>query len=195
MIHNKILWEIILVFLNYYIYPLSYAIIINDHRLLQGDGQMDGLYANIKTGHTTKKDTRIGIIIAVLICLSVVVISSVVWFLGYRGRFTKFVGKLSASTTYAYDNESLTATVDGRTYKVSAENMYGIFGYLSLNNSGRESDKVPAGEPVTLDYGNGSRMELWDLPQTAIIICSYNLPIQKERFIPISVTKRLWIRW
>lgn len=124
---------------------------------------MDGLYANININHKTKKDMRIGILVTVLICLAIVMIASIIWFLGYHGRFTKFVGRLSASTTYAYNNDCLTATVDGKTFKVSAENMYGIFGYLSLNNSGRESKKVPEGDPVTLDYGNGTLLKLWDL--------------------------------
>lgn len=124
---------------------------------------MDGIYANIRINHSTKKDTRIWIIVTALIFLFAFMLISIVWFLGYHGRFTKFVGKLSASTTYAYDNDSLTAEVNGETYRVSADNMYGIFGYLSLNNSGRESNKIPEGEPVTLDYGNGTIMKLWDI--------------------------------
>ena len=123
---------------------------------------MESLYANIKIEHNSQKDTMIRTIIAVLICLFLFMTASIIWFLGYHGRFTKFVGSLSDSTTYAYDNNSLTATVNGKTFHVSAENMYGIFGYLSLNNSGRESSRIPEGEPVTLDYGNGSTLELWD---------------------------------
>ena len=125
---------------------------------------MDGLYANVRIEPKTRRDTWIWVIMAALGVLFAGVIVSTVWFLGYHGRFTKFVGNLSASTTYAYNNDSLTATIDGKTFRVSDDNMYGLFGYLSLNNSGRESGKVPEGEPVTLDYGDGSMLELWDIP-------------------------------
>ena len=125
---------------------------------------MGGLYENVKKDRKTGKDSRIWITLAVLVCAIAVVAASVVWFLGYHGRFTEFVGKLSASTTYASKNGGLIATVDGKTYKVSEENMYGIFAYISLNKSGRESKKAPEGEPVILDYGNGMMLKLWDMP-------------------------------
>lgn len=124
---------------------------------------MGGMYENITRDRKREKDTRMWIMVGALVCVCAVVAASVVWFLGYQGRFTEFVGKLSASTTYAFKNDGLTATVDGRTYKVSEENMYGIYAYLSLNKSGRESRRVPEGEPVVLDYGNGTMLKLWDI--------------------------------
>lgn len=124
---------------------------------------MDGLYANVRLEHRTKRDTRIWVLTAAMGILFAVVIASVVWFLGYHGRFSRFVGNLSASTTYAYNNDSLTATVEGRSFKVSDENMYGIFGYLSMSKSGRESRNVPEGEAVVLDYGDGTILELRDV--------------------------------
>ena len=125
---------------------------------------MNGLYANIKKNDQKHKDTLFWSIVALVLCLTAIVIASVVWFLGYHGRFTDFVGNLSASTTYAYKNDCLIAKAGGKTYKVSEENMYGIYAYLSLNKSGRESKKIPEGEPVELDYGNNTMLRLWDIP-------------------------------
>jgi len=125
---------------------------------------MGGLYERVRREHRAGKDRRIWVATAVLVCVTAAVIASVVWFLGYHGRFSAFVGKLSASTTYAYKNDGLIATVNGKSFQVSEENMYGIYAYISLNKSGRESKKVPEGEPVTLDYGNGTMLRLWDIP-------------------------------
>lgn len=125
---------------------------------------MEGLYANIRSERKTRSDGRFWSIVAVTACLFAAVVISVVWVMGYHSRFTKFVSGLSDSTTYAYNNDSLTAEIDGKRFRVSEENMYGIFGYLSLSKSGRESTKAPDGESVKLDYGNGTTLELWDMP-------------------------------
>lgn len=125
---------------------------------------MSGLYEKIKRDNKKEKDTRLWAMVGILIAVVAVVIVSVVWFLGYHGRFTRFVGNLSGSTAYAHKNDCLIAEVKGRKFKISEENMYGIYAYLSLNKSGRESKKPPEGEAVTLDYGNGCLLRLWDMP-------------------------------
>lgn len=124
---------------------------------------MDGLYANVRLEHRTRRDAQIWVLSVAMGVFFAVMFASVVWFLGYHGRFSRFVGNLSASTTYAYNNDSLTATVEGRSFRVSDENMYGIFGYISMSKSGRESRNVPEGEAVVLDYGDGTVLELRDV--------------------------------
>lgn len=125
---------------------------------------MNDLYAKVKKNDNyTKKDMRFLIAIVLVFCLVIAMVAFAVWFLGYQRRFSDFVGKLSDSTTYAYNNDSLTAKIDGKSIKVSEENMYGIFAYLSLNKSGKESRRRPEGEPVELDYGNGAILKLWNM--------------------------------
>ncbi len=125
---------------------------------------MSGLYEKIKKDTKKEKDTRFWLMVVMLVAVVAVAAASVVWFLGYHGRFTRFVGQLSGSTTYACKNDCLIAEVKGKKYRVSEENMYGLYAYLSLSKSGRESRRVPEGEPVTLDYGNGVTLKLWDMP-------------------------------
>lgn len=125
---------------------------------------MSGLYEKIKKDTKKEKDTRFWLMVAMLVAVVAVAAASVVWFLGYHGRFTRFVGQLSGSTTYACKNDCLIAEVNGKKYRVSEENMYGLYAYLSLSKSGRESRRVPEGEPVKLDYGNGVTLKLWDMP-------------------------------
>lgn len=127
-------------------------------------GNMDGLYANIRKDRKGNRDVSLVAIIMAILVIAVVVLVAVTWCMGYRRRFNVFVGNLSNSTTYAYEHESLTARIDGRLYKISEENMYGIFAYIALNKSGRESREIPEGEPVALEYGDGSVLRLWDRP-------------------------------
>lgn len=126
---------------------------------------MDGLYENIKKDRKTGRDMPLTVIIAVFVVLAAAVLIVGGWYIGYGRRFMNFVSDLSNSTTYAYEHESLTASIDGRKYQVSAENMYGIYSYISLNKSGRESGKIPEGEPVVLEYGDGAILRLWDQPE------------------------------
>lgn len=125
---------------------------------------MDGLYANIRKDTKKERDLTLTVIIVIVLLLAVAVLVAGIWYLGYGRRFKVFVSNLSNSTTYAYENESLTAEVNGSRYQISADNMYGIYSYIALNKSGRESRKIPAGEPVVLAYGDGSVLRLWDQP-------------------------------
>lgn len=143
---------------------ICYTIKSNTGNIMEKGADMNGLYANIKREKQKSKDKVLWSLLALVLCLTAIAIASVVWFLGYHGRFTDFVGNLSASTTYAYKNDCLIAKVNGRTFKLSEDNMYGIYAYLSLNKSGRESKKIPEGEPVELDYGNNTTLRLWDIP-------------------------------
>lgn len=125
---------------------------------------MDGLYENLKKDAKTERDMSMTVIVAGLLLLAVVVGTAAFWYMGHNRRFMVFVSNLSNSTAYAYENESLTAEVDGRLYKISPDNMYGIYSYIALNKSGKESRNIPEGEPVVLAYGDGSVLQLWNQP-------------------------------
>ncbi len=136
--------------------------------LLQKRGMevnMNGLYDSI-----TKKNTKppfdipLTAIITLLPLSALAMLISVIFLMNCNRRFLAFVSDLSNSTTYAYQHESLTAMADGCSYKISGKNMYGIYTYIAMGKSGRESKKTPDGEPVVLSYGDGSTLKLWDLP-------------------------------
>ena len=138
---------------------------------------MDDLYANIRKNVKTGHDKALTVVIAGILVVAAVVLTVGVWCVGYNMRFKVFVKNLSNSTTYAYENESLIAEMDGRHYKISADNMYGIYSYITFNKSGRESRKIPEGEPVVLSYGDGSVLKLWDQPD-AQRVNGYSLFLQ-----------------
>lgn len=106
---------------------------------------MSAFYELVNREEKRSRDTRMWILTGALIAVMLAAGASVVWFMGYHGRFTDFVGGLSGSTTYARRHDSLIAQVNSRKLRVSEENMYGIYAYLSLSKSGRESRKIPDG--------------------------------------------------
>lgn len=125
---------------------------------------MEGFYGRIKENPKTSYDIPLITIITSLLLVSTTLFLSVIYLMGCNRRFLAFISDLSNSTTYAYEHESLIADIDNRIYRVSDKNMYGIFAYIAYSKSGRETRKLPDGNPIILDYGDGSVLKLWDLP-------------------------------
>lgn len=103
--------------------------------------------------------------LGLLACLLIiaVVIGLIAWAYWYQMRFRAFVRDLSDSTVYAYEHDCLRAEVDGQSVQVSAEYAYAIYADISTAGPGRidtAPDEAPA---AVLDYGDGSRMEVWSV--------------------------------
>ena len=89
---------------------------------------------------------------------------SAVWFGGARPRFFRFLGGLSNATVYAYENNSLHASVQGRELRVSGENVYGIYNYISAVGPDTEKRSEPKSQAdLLLDYGDGSLLRAWEV--------------------------------
>lgn len=113
-----------------------------------------------------RKSRRNGpLIIAAAVCMAVIltVFGLLAWSIRYHWRFQRFIGGLSNSTTYAYDSNSLMAQVDGARLCISGENTYHIYSYIISGGMGRVVRTLPEEEGVLLDYGDGTRLRLWDV--------------------------------
>ena len=130
---------------------------------------MADLYQHVRGASEEKpagRRRRPGFVI-LLVCIGAAVAAvavSAVWFGGARPRFYKFVGGLSNATIYAYEHDSLHASVQGRELRVSGENAYGIYNYLSAlgpDTEKRSEPKIQA--DVLLDYGDGSLLRVWEV--------------------------------
>lgn len=127
---------------------------------------MAGLYQQIRRNDGRRKRSARGT--AVLVgCVAVflaVVVASVIWFGGARVRFYRFVGMLSNSTVYAYENDSLRASGQGCDLRLSDENIYGLYNYITAIGQDTEKLTVPKEDPdLVLDYGNGAVMYVWEV--------------------------------
>lgn len=122
------------------------------------------MYDKVNRDNKAKKDTKFTMIITIIIVIALIIIASFAWSFGFRYRFSHFLEKFAECNSYSEKEDSLTVELDGKIYKVTDDNRQGIFNYIVLNNSGKESKKLPEEEPLVLDYGNGAVIKLWKVP-------------------------------
>ena len=122
------------------------------------------MYDKVNKDKKEKRDTKFTMTITFIIVIALVIIASFAWSFGFRYRFSHFLEKFAECNSYSEKEDSLTVEMDGKIYKVTDGNRQGIFNYIVLNNSGKESKKLPEEEPLVLDYGNGAVIKLWKVP-------------------------------
>lgn len=125
------------------------------------------MYEKVKSRHKRhgKIELPIFLCLAVVVVVLVGIILSIARFAGTYPRYWDFVSELSASTSYSYDHASFKVQAAGsEKKKVSAEAAYGIYTYLGQHGPGEEKKSIPETDcDVVMEYGDGSRMLLWDL--------------------------------
>ena len=76
-------------------------------------------------------------------------------------QYRQMIADLSKSTSYAYQENSATAVLNGKERMVSGEKLHDIYALLA-NSRGRKMQKRPSTEPIIrIDYGNGAYLEFW----------------------------------
>ena len=84
---------------------------------------------------------------------------------GYKTRVREFRFRLNHSTIYAYNNDCLRADVEGKTVRITGEHAYDVYQFMAVRSLGANALFVPRAAPdVTLTYGDGAVMELWEDP-------------------------------
>lgn len=126
---------------------------------------MSEMYEFVQNSKNKRKGKRrVEWKITALIALAVVilaVIGGLIWSKMTAGqRFSKFCGKLSESTTYAYDHDSAAVGDAEGEYKLTGENLYELYQCVCVYGPGRERRSVPKGDGVTVTYGNGASLKL-----------------------------------
>ena len=124
---------------------------------------MPDFYDMVTPPEKRKNSSREKLILSILLAL--VVLLSVGFVLvrlaGYKTRVREFRAQLSESTVYAYENDCLRAEINGQSIRVTGEHAYDIYQFMSVRSLGRNTLFTPSGEPATLDYGDGSVLQMW----------------------------------
>lgn len=122
------------------------------------------LYDYILPENQRRRRTEVALPVAVAIValLFALFIGFIVWSCYSELRFRGYVSDLSNSTVYAYNGDGLTVTYGDVTYVVEGDGVYSFYTLVVGMGSGQVHRSVPAEEPeLTLDYGNGSYVQLW----------------------------------
>ena len=127
-----------------------------------GVPEMYEFVQNSKTRRKGKRrrDWKIGVMIAVAVIILAVIGGLLWWKLTAGQRFSKFCGKLSESTTYAYEHNAAAVEDADGTYRLTTENLYELYQCVCVYGPGKESCSAPEGDGLTVTYGNGAELKL-----------------------------------
>ena len=83
----------------------------------------------------------------------------------YLSSFQTFVSELSDATVYAFQDEGIQVTDrEGERYSVRGKAIYVPYSLISQAGPGQPQRTPPDQACVTLEYGDGSRLQLWEVP-------------------------------
>ena len=124
---------------------------------------MADFYDMVTPPEKRRRASREKVIVSIILALVFLLVIGFLLFrlAGYKGRVREFRSELSNSTIYAYDHDSLRADIDGQAIRITGEHAYDIYQFMSVRSLGRNALFTPKTEPVTLDYGDGSVLEMW----------------------------------
>lgn len=109
-----------------------------------------------------QRDWGLSIPVIIVVVLLSAIIISIIWLAGTYPRYWKYVGKLSDSTYYSYQNESLKVYVDEEQIPVNKDNAYYVFEYLSSNGIGKRRKEIPDKVcDIRIEYGDGASLSCW----------------------------------
>ncbi len=104
---------------------------------------------------------------AVLTAAAVLIGSGVALYMTMRKGFQDMLGELSTATVHAYTVSGVAVTDGEDRYTLTGQDAYLPFNVLANAGMGRIEGELPQeGEPLTLDYGKGVTLRLWDVPIT-----------------------------
>ena len=124
------------------------------------------LYDKVRPQANQRRHWKLPVLAGICVCILGMAAGLGIWAVQYHKDYMDFVAKLSEGTNYAYEHNCLRAEVDGEQLRISGENAYYIYTYITVYGSGKvERRAMEEADSVLLDYGNGMSLRLWDLPK------------------------------
>jgi hypothetical protein len=122
-------------------------------------------FAKLKTPKL-KRDFLLPTVIVLALIVLVATGAPAVYAGWYQLHYRDFVGSISNSTYYAYQNNCLYALQDGEEVLVTGEHNYLLYGIIT-EEPGKLLKSVPEREAdIVLYYGDGGVLELWNVELT-----------------------------
>lgn len=84
----------------------------------------------------------------------------------YKRLYWDYVGELSKSTVYAFNNHGVTVTVEEEIYEITGNKVYVFYNRLSNADFGRmQTGFSKDAESLKVDFGDGSSLSIWQAPR------------------------------
>ena len=124
-----------------------------------------GLYDAVDrggAGRKKEKTFRRPLLIAAAVFAAVIALG--VWACRYQLQYRACFSALTDATRSARRTGAFTVTVDGAAVSADANDLSDLLRLLSMAGAGRTGD-APADPPrITIDYGDGTVLDIWEVP-------------------------------
>lgn len=98
----------------------------------------------------------------IVLAIFVVVIGLVVWACRYQIQYRAYVSALADATADARSSGAFAVTVDGAAAAADADDLGQLLGLIRMAGPGRLGDAPDSAPIITIDYGDGTTMEIWE---------------------------------
>ena len=131
------------------------------------------LLKNTKTDKLDKRKRIDNDMVKLLLCLGAVFLAFFLVFgmvfsaVYYKRLYWDFVGELSKSTVYAFENEGATVEIEDESYVIKDNKVYVFYKRLSIADFGKQQTGfVEDAESIKISFGDGSSLRMWQAPET-----------------------------
>lgn len=131
------------------------------------------MYEKLRAKPREKKEWALRVLLPVTAALLIVCLIGTTWAVSYHLRYRDFVSRLSDSVTYAYSHHSLHGDAgEEQPVWVKGEHVYQLYNYILVSGEGKVLRTLPDEAPgIDLDFGDGSRLRVWDSEAAGAILC------------------------
>ena len=113
-------------------------------------------------GRKKEKTLRKPLLIAAAVFAAVIALG--VWACRYQLQYRACFSALTDATRHARGSGAFTVTVDGAAVSADANDLSDLLRLISMAGAGR-TGTAPADPPlITVDYGDGTTMDIWQVP-------------------------------
>ena len=126
---------------------------------------MEGtFYTAVRQDRKRRRDWRFRAVLGLVLALTMAVVGPMIWSVRYQLRCRDFVEALSESTLVSYREGSFAVERDGETTPLSGGCGYQIYSLAAGLTPGRWRKPPAESAPVTVHYGDGAALALWEVP-------------------------------
>ncbi len=108
-----------------------------------------------------KHDMMMYVTLFVVMALLIFVLSEVIRSNIIANRFQNFKLELKYDTMYSLGQKQVKATVGDETFDANGSEIYEIYVVITTAGMGKIQREIPEGEKLSIDYGNGSRIDIY----------------------------------
>ena len=124
-----------------------------------------GLYDAVdRSGPGRKKEKTLRKPLLIVAAVFAAVIALGVWACRYQLQYRACFSALTDATRHARGSGAFTVTVDGAAVSADANDLSDLLRLISMAGAGR-TGTAPADPPlITVDYGDGTKLDIWQVP-------------------------------